>query len=249
MPLIERDIKDVLHFRTDLSPFLVHLTRGRNGKSAKKVLMKIIEEKKLKCSGDNISDARFGMDDRQLEIEKRKHLLSAICFTETPLNEIHCLLKIKRTVDLKPYGLVFLKEQLIKKNVSPVFYISHTEPGRSNVLKALCSLKEKFPDEAKHILPLIAIFGKKVTSPNANSTQTDPIDFSWEREWRRPYVYNDLDFMNNDVFVGLCPDNEIVEFEKIFEPVQFVDPMRNIKFYATKLVNARKRLKLECSVV
>ena len=42
-----------------------------------------------------------------------KDYFSAVCFTETPLNEIYSLLEIsRRRVNLKPYGLVFLKEKL-----------------------------------------------------------------------------------------------------------------------------------------
>ncbi len=247
--VIGRDINEILQFRTDISPFLVHLTRAQNGMNANNVLMKIITERKLKQSGRKISDARFGIDDRKINADEKKDLFSAICFSETPLNEIHSLLDIKdRRVKLEPYGLVFLKEQLAKKNVSPVFYINNKLDDKNKVLEALLTLREKNSPEAKNILPLIAVFGKKVTAPNATK-QNGNVDFYWEREWRYPYIHGYLNFNDKDVFIGLCPDDEISYFESIFLPITFVDPRRNMKFYAMKLIEARERLPLKCSVV
>jgi len=247
----ERDIKEILQFRTDISPFLVHLTRTRNGADAKNILMKILEERKLKQSGDEkISDARFGIDDRKIDSNEKKDLFSAICFSETPLNEIHSLLDIKgRQVKLEPYGLVFLKDQLVKKNVSPVFYINNEPNDKNKVLEALLSLRKYYSSEANCIIPLIAVFGQKVTAPNANKNQNGKINFSWEREWRYPHINGDLDFNEKDVFIGLCPNDEISDFETRFSPIAFVDPIRNMKYYAMKLIKARDRLTLKCSVV
>jgi len=245
----ERDINEILQFRTDISPFLVHLTRKQNGMSANEVLRKIIHEMKLKQSGKKISDACFGINDRQLESSEGQNLFSAICFSETPLNEIHSLLDIKgRNVELESYGLVFLKKQLAEKNVSPVLYINNETGDKDNVFQVLGSLAKEHLQEAKYILPLIAVFGQKVTAANATK-QNGKVDFSWEREWRYPHIHGDFDFNKEDVFIGLCPDNEITEFESIFSPIKFVDPRRNIKFYAIKLIEARERLQLKCSVV
>jgi len=246
----ERDINDILQFRTDISSFLVHLTRKQNGNNAKDILMTIIREMKLRQSGKKISDARFGIDDNEISVQERKDFFSAICFSETPLTETHSLLDIEgRQVKLEPYGLVFLKEQLAQKNVSPVFYVNNKANDKEKVLEALLALREKHPLQAKLILPLIAIFGQKVTAPNAKVKQNGKVDFSWEREWRYPHIQGDLDFDNKDVFIGLCPDNEISDFESVFQPITFVDPKKDMKFYGTKLTEARDRLSLKCSVV
>ena len=42
-----RNIDDILHFRADLSPFLVHLTRGYNGRTASENLESIITDREL----------------------------------------------------------------------------------------------------------------------------------------------------------------------------------------------------------
>lgn len=39
-----RDINDILHFRADISPFLVHLTRDQRNTHAKENLKKIIRD-------------------------------------------------------------------------------------------------------------------------------------------------------------------------------------------------------------
>jgi hypothetical protein len=75
------------------------------------------------------------------------------------------------------------------------------------------------------------------------------VDFRWEREWRYPYVEGPLTFSAEDVFVGLCSHDEIDIFEGLFPDVEFIDPTRNTKWYATKLVAARQRLDIGFSVV
>lgn len=58
-----------------------------------------------------------------------------------------------------------------------------------------------------------------------------------------------MNFGAEDVFVGLCPDSQIVGFEAILPGVEFIDPLRNMKWYAEKLIRARQRFDLKTSVV
>ena len=156
---MSRSIEEILDFREDISPFLVHLTKDAGEKTASEVLKKILAEKKLVPGGVPISDARFYFS---AEGEKRD-FCSAISFTETPLNEIHCLLDIvKRSVELRPYGLVFLKSRLRKSGVSPVLYLNNELNDKNEVLAALRDLARTKPEAGKKILPLIATFGKKL---------------------------------------------------------------------------------------
>jgi hypothetical protein len=105
-----REITDVLHFRGDLSPFLVHLTRGKDGQTAAQILATILQHSALRQSRAPVSDARFAFTTFHIPEADRPRFLSAICFTETPLGEVHCLFEIEnRTVNLEPYGLVFLR--------------------------------------------------------------------------------------------------------------------------------------------
>ncbi len=42
------------------------------------------------------------------------------------------------------------------------------------------------------------------------------LDFKRGKEWRYPYSRDALQFNHEDVFVGLCPDDEIEDFEARF---------------------------------
>lgn len=247
-----RDIQDILYFRSDISPFLVHLTRDRdqNGEDAKATLQKIIGERKLISGANEISDVKYGGNTSSMLPDDKKKYFAAVCFTETPLNEVHCLLEINsRQIDLRGYGLVFLKEALHKKGVCPVFYVNNEKGDMDGVFQALFSLIKTHPTEAAKVLPLFATFGQKVQSPGTAKRPNGPVDFRWEREWRYPSASGDLEFTDEDVFVGLCPHDEIGDFEALFPKVGFVDPQRNMKWYAKKLIEARKRLDLKYSVV
>ena len=248
-----RDINDVLYFRADISPFLVHMTRSREAEDAlpaHDALETILQQRQLICGPTLVSDARFGMYTRDLEPDQKQRFFSAICFTETPLSEVHCLLEIAyRGVDLAPYGLVFLKEPLATLGVSPVLYLNNENADKDSILRALCSLIDEHPCEAAQILPLVSVFGQKIQPPGAPTRPAGRVDFRWEREWRYPYVNGPLQFTETQVFIGLCPHEEISDFETLFPPVGFIDPRRSMKWYATKLIEARQRLDIKFSVV
>lgn len=258
----QRRINDILLFREDISPFLVHLTRdvieevSKNNfkvlKTAKTVLEKIISDRQLEIGNPTVSDARYGIEyyNSKLSLEDKKKFFSAICLTETPINEIHCLLEIGyRQINLQPYGLVFLKERLEERGVSPVFYMNNKKDDKDEVIRAMCSLIWSHPNQASELLPLISVFGNKFTTPDGRTKQMGSIDFRWEREWRLPASQSPLSFEECDVFIGLCPHDEIEQMEKLFPGVGFIDPSRNMKWYASKLIDSRKRLELKYSVI
>lgn len=245
-----RSIKDILNFRGDLTPFLTHLTRAKGEQTSRQVLLRILREGQLKPGPDPVSDARFGINTLGLTGRQISDYFGAICFTETPLNEIHCLLEINyRQVNLSPYGLVFLQAPLLAKGVSPVHYINNSNNGQNATVRAMVrALIQKEPEAAKNILPLMAVFGRKLTPPGARQ-QTGKVDFTWEREWRYPAHRGPLDFTRDDIFIGLCPDSDIADFETRFPPLNFVDPQRNLKWYAKSLIDARQRHDIKVSVV
>lgn len=247
-----RHIEDILHFRKDFSPFLVHLTKSSAPSTASQVLESILTANggpRLLAGSSAISDAKYGGNTTGMSPDKIKRFFGAICLTETPLNEVHCLLEIdNRAVQLEPYGIVFLKDRLAVKGVSPVLYLNNEQRDKDAVAQALFSLIHSNQCAAKKILPLIAVFGAKLNSPGA-APQTGRSDWRWEREWRLPASEEPLTFTHEDVFVGLCKEEEIARFEALFPHVQFIDPRRNMKWYAKKLIDARQRLDLKHSVV
>jgi hypothetical protein len=183
--------------------------------------------------------------------EQEARFFSAVCFTETPINEIHCLLEIEgRKVDLEPYGLVFLKQKIEDLGVEPVFYVNNINGDKDPLVRGLFALINTNEDVAAAVLPLISVFGRPFVAPGANPPANPPmLDFRWEREWRFAAAKGEFHFTEEDVFVGLCPHDEIEHFENLFPPIGFIDPTRNMKWYATKLIEARQRTDLKFSVV
>lgn len=262
-----RDIADVLHFRGDLSPFLVHLTKStprqtwnplakKPLRTAAQNLESILREGRLRQSGNKLSIAAFGASRQALaarveaEPDFIARYLAAVSFTETPLGEIHSLLEIdKRQVQLEPYGLVFLRSRLMRKGVEPAIYLNNYEGDKDLLVQLLFLLVDTAPDVAERILPLLTVFGRYITAPGAQQ-QTGELDFLWEREWRYRGAKGDFAFdRTQDVFMGLCPHEEIAAFESRFDGLPFIDPSRNMKWYAKKLIKARQELDLKDSVV
>jgi len=247
--MTKRNIDDILQFRSDISPFLVHLTRkGDNGEKAFEKLVSILDSFALVPGKTEVSIIKYGGNTTSFSSKQKRKFFSSVCFTETPLDETHCLLEIKaRKVDLEPYGVVFLKRKLQRKGVSPVLYINNEAGDKDKLIQALFELIKSRPAEAKKILPLFSIFGKMITPHGAKNVDRT-IDFLWEREWRYPAAFGPFEFGLSDVFVGLCPDEDIKYFEKHYAPLKFIDPRRPLKWYATRLRRAKARLDLEYSI-
>lgn len=250
-----RNIEDILHFRSDLSPFLTHLTRAHDEFATGEASMRsILANRSLHQGSTHVSDARFGGHTLSMSEANKLQYFSAICFTETPINEVHTLLEIQyRHVNLEPWGLVFMRERLQQKGVAPVFYVNNERGNMDEVIQAIFSLKSSNSEAAKRILPLVSVFGRKIQPPGAEERPGGLIDWRWEREWRFPYCEGELAFSADDVFVGLCPHDKIDEMDAIasesLQGVQFVDPTRNMKWYANRLIAARQRLDIKYSVV
>jgi hypothetical protein len=252
---MSRDINDVLFFRDDISPFLVHLTKKDEDfltgecTSAKKRLKSILTKKMLMAGEKAVSSAQYG---RTSPDGNQSEYFAAVCFTETPLSQVHCLLDIaNRTVNLEPYGLVFFKESLRKVGVSPVLYLNNTRGDQDDVNRALCTLISSAPTAARKLLPLFSFFGKKLQPQWEGAPQASDgdIDFLWEREWRYPVAGGHFKFTYEDIFVGLCPDGDIADLESSFPGLPFVDPTRPMAWDATKLVARRRAFGLQYSVV
>jgi len=244
----KRDVQKVLQLRSDISPFLVHLTRNTDSRhSARRNLGNILRSMTLKYgTGRPISDASYGVQCFALPKKTSLTYFSAVSFTEAPIGEIHNLLEIEgRQVNLEPYGLVFLKERLKSKGVSPVFYINNSRGNKDNCVRALCSLMKTHEKEAAEILPFVSFFGRFLRPAYGGTTYKRKKDFLWEREWRYASPDFRFKFKEKDVFIGLCPDNQIGGLESKFSWLKFIDPRRNMKWYAEKLIEANKRAGLK----
>ena len=75
------------------------------------------------------------------------------------------------------------------------------------------------------------------------------MDFRWEREWRYGSAKGIYELKAEEVFVGLCPDSYIDDFQSLWPEIEFIDPRKPKTWYAAKLIRARQRLKMKHSVV
>lgn len=189
-------LEDYLYRRSDLSTFVVHLTRDRQNATAKEALDLIVADRELKAGNKqgwalNVGEA--GGDSQRV-----------VCFSEVPLEHVHSL-----TVDLqgqqiklRPYGVALTKATARRKRINPVWYLDgHNLP---HVAGALEDLKESALSEGFQEHPMSKLFPYiERTGPGRQ--------FSWEREWR---CVGDVELEPRDVAFWLCPEDEIDQFER-----------------------------------
>ncbi len=197
------DIRQLLSRRTDLSTFVVHLTRSGDGETGHDRLVSILASGRIEARtpyGQALS--RIGDDAEGRESQK------VVCFTETPLEHLHLLVQPieNRQFEFSKYGLAFTKKVSRQSGANPIWYIDIT-PGHDWLTVPLNRLVETAiaagnfaaSDLAK-ITPFIEQMG---THPEGNYRK----EFWWEREWRCGG-----NFQLTNRFIGLCPEDDINEF-------------------------------------
>lgn len=204
-------IEELLARRTDLSTFLVHLTRSFGGVSAKKRLKKILADDLIKATspfGHAVSLLKSG--DHDTDSQK------CVCFTETPLEHVGSLLGDieDRTCEFEPYGIAITKRQGRKRGVNPVWYIDIT-PGHDWLTNPLNELVQAAIDDddtefadspIAKLTPFIEQMGRGAGAMGGGYRK----EFWWEREWRHVG-----DFSLPGRAIVLCPEDEREEFRAI----------------------------------
>jgi hypothetical protein len=213
---VAQRIRDILNRRTDLSTFVVHLTREKDGSSPRQVLDKIIKERRLRAGGPmGWAKEQDDPDDRERQSQR------VVCFSETPLEHIYSLVADidGRAVKLAPYGLAFTKLVARRMGVNPIWYVDMT-PGRDwDLRNAIDELKADAAGDAFHDHPIARItpfFEQMGTWPASQK------EFWWEREWRH---VGDLSLPLEGI-IWLCPEDEIDDLcDEIGLPLKpVVDP-------------------------
>jgi hypothetical protein len=202
-----KPLDEFLDEKKDYSPFLVHLTKDDEF-PAKVVLDAILSEKKLKAFNHfclfspNLRKQNAALQDK----------FRAVCFTETPIEQIHVLLTELggRNFKPKPYGLVFKKEYIRENKGNPVFYVTKKIANPLWPLYwPICEEDVAQPsDELCKLLALVTVCEKRN-------------DWHWEREWR---IIGDFGFKLEDIYCGFCPEEDIEYFERKYSPVKFISP-------------------------
>ncbi|MCD6401292.1 MAG: hypothetical protein J7L73_05115 [Anaerolineales bacterium] len=198
--------------RSDLSRYLVHLTRDYNSKSACDNLINILKTKRIEARNYH---CLFSPKIRTMTISgKLKSSFKTVCFTETPLNQIKNLVSDipKRNIKLQPYGIVFWRDQLLDKGANPAIYLNAKGTGlRDHLIK-------QFDTQFKDIKTLRKLKRKDdyyyeiIQYFSLINVINDKYDFSWEREWR---FHGDLKFNYRNMVAIVCEDPE--EFESLCE--------------------------------
>lgn len=198
-------IQEVLSRRSDLSTFLVHLTRTSDGSSAKDRLISIVLGGVIEAVNpfghavSQLRNARWSLENQR-----------CVCFTETPLEHIGLLTEEieGRQIKFEPYGLIITKKQARRLGVNPVWYLDIT-PGHDWLTGPLNALIQRAIGERNGgdpvftLTPFVEQFGLGAGTPK---------DFSWEREWR---VTNA--FSLPEKYMLLCPEPEHSEFAMVLE--------------------------------
>ena len=205
-----KEIKEILSRRYDLSTFIIHLTRNFDGSSAKDNLKSILKSQTVMAKTP-MGVARYWVDGYP-EAENSQKCVS---FSEAPLDQLWSFVEeidTPRDVKFSKYGIVFPRQVARRLNLNPIWYIDKTPGtkllygniGSSEPLNQIIESIEskKFQTHPiSELTPLMDIMGKWGRKRK---------EFYWEREWRKK---GDLNFEPNDIAFGLCPEEDIDEFE------------------------------------
>jgi Putative abortive phage resistance protein AbiGi, antitoxin len=212
------NIRDVLHRRTDLSTFVVHLTRARSApewdqeQSAKDCLYSIATDRRIRAL-----KAHGWADEQDDENDQNAQTQRVVCFSETPLEHINSLVTpiAQRKVALAEWGLVITKMVARQAGVNPIWYVDQTtaQYAQWEISKAVDDLKKEaiaskigfHKHPAAMMFPFFEVMG--------TWRNVDPIsrkEFWWEREWR---MRGDYFFGLDQIAFWIVPDAEQAAFQ------------------------------------
>jgi len=231
-------VERLLARRTDLSTFLVHLTRSSGGESAKDRLKNIVRT--------HVIEARSPYGPAVPRIQKAGQNADSqkcVCFTETPLEHVHILTSEidDRDFRFEPYGIAISKKQGRKRGVNPVWYLDIT-PGHNWLTQPLEQMIDtviaagQFKDNPlARLTPFIEQMGR---GQHAHGETGYKKEFWWEREWR---YQGDFDISGRPII--LCPAADQPEIKAVLEEQDanaiddpsFIDPQWSLEQIIGKL--------------
>lgn len=194
-------IKELLSKRSDLSSFLVHLTRAHNQKTAEDNLVSMVQEQTIKAYN------AFG-----LATDRGKHgdgVVSSqrcVCFTETPLEYLHLLTENidGRQVELSSYGIGIPKMLARRRGCNPVWYIDNT-PGHDWLTNQINDLIAQSDGDSHNPIFKLTPFMETMGSGYSNNlNESWKKEFWWEREWRHVG-----DFSFPPRVIVFCPEDRM----------------------------------------
>ena len=208
------DIEDLLNRRSDLSTFLVHLTRDTNGSTARENLLNLLDDRTLRAS------RALGMA-AQLDGYLKNTIATqrVVCFSETPLEHSWMMIRdIKgRQQKFKPYGIVFSKSFARRHGCNPVWYVDITTghdwltvPVNDLIREARAASKGRLGRLRGDLLARRSIFRLTPFIEQMGNPSGIRKEFWWEREWRHA---GDFMFRPRKVVAVLAPESDHEELE------------------------------------
>lgn len=219
-------ISELLARRSDLSTFVVHLTR-RSEQPARQNLESILRD------GCVFARSAFGPAAKALADRGLHDCLACqqvVCFTETPLEHIHLLLEpitdLSRACEFEPYGIATTKRLARDTAVNPVWYTDITPKGHDWLMNSVNALitqavdnvvtRRAGGDAAAHFkqydVAKLAPFIEQMGSGSTTSGRAYQKEFWWEREWRHRG-----DYLLPIWFIVLAPAEEHEALEALMQ--------------------------------
>jgi hypothetical protein len=210
-------IREVLSRRSDLSTFLVHLTRDWTDEeedyfqSARDAFAQIIEQRRLLA----VSPMGFAQEQDD-PADTAKQSQRVVSFTETPLEYTHAMFveieDRERRIKLRPYGLALTKVIARQRAVNPVWYVDMTPAGHEWLAHQIWSLRDTaVATAAFHEQPIARLlpFVDWMGGPFPLTGKAK--EFWWEREWRHQGHFELAPIWSK--IIWLCPAEEHDEFK------------------------------------
>jgi hypothetical protein len=216
------EAREVIARRSDLSTFLVHLTRSEGHETGAQRLEGILHHWQI-AARSMFGAAKRRLEDNGDELDSQK----CVCFTETPLEYLHLLLETidNRQISLDPYGVALPKKVGRRRGVNPVWYVDITPghdwlmPPINNLIDAALAGGGLTGTPIEKIAPFIEQMG---TQRNAAGAIIYRKEFWWEREWRHVGAF-DLP----DRIIVVAPEDQFSHFSAMVpggRNAVFVDP-------------------------
>ena len=191
-------IRQIIARRTDLSTFLVHLTREYEGSEPFANLTAILRDGGIEARtpmGSAVKALRRANRPEEDLVSQR-----CVCFTETPLEHISLLLDniddLDRDCLFAPFGVAISKRVGREQGVNPVWYTDIT-PGHDWLIQNVDALfqhelqgpnRQPFGDtNIGRLTPFIEQMGAGQRAGRNRGQYRK--EFSWEREWRKRRNY------------------------------------------------------------
>jgi hypothetical protein len=222
------DIERLLHRRSDLSTFLVHLSRDiPGGPTARENVLAMLQSRSIQARSVFGMAKSWATADPAVEATQR-----CVCFTETPLEQVWMMTREinLRQVHLQPYGLAFTKRYGRQSGANPVWYMDIT-PGHDWLTPPVDVLVELGRRGESRTLdsPAGDVTGAVVVGPAPGDNpilkltpfieQMGPTqggqskkEFWWEREWRKVGNFSFLSWNWSKLVAAFAPEADHERF-------------------------------------